>query len=380
MMEEEELRKNFGHWQQAEERLRKAQDEYFKQYATLSSCQTKVLEQAERSRGEANWSSPAKWECTQQPHIGDFEGPISHSTPSVSVDQSMDTPDEVPSLQFVPESSPSEEPVCLVHPVDPPYKHDTPAPHSSEQSITHGNSPNRTALGNITAYPLQTFILDNSRENDDRSTTIDQTSSPLPKQPKPKSKAGWPRKNTLKANKRSNEKKIRQCLPAELPNVQPPSFVTKHVASPLITFGEVTEKNYWIITYKLEPGAAAFYILHCPNSKCLSPVFSKHPFRKHRAVDHLAQCGVAFKDEDDILCRYARPVISGTKGARITRYALARHNRTLLSQSEEDLSGENIEIYEYRHPSTYDARKHSAYELRDERSKNVNFVHVWFVL
>lgn len=99
--------------------------------------------------------------------------------------------------------------------------------------------------------------------------------------------------------------------------------------------------NYWIFDYPFMEGRFLF-ILRCPATKCQHPVFSLHPLKQDRAVKHLKACGQRFDDEEDIVKRYARQVISGRKGRIVTQTWVRKHNLKLLGANEKHLEGESL--------------------------------------
>ncbi|KAK8098967.1 uncharacterized protein PG998_012208 [Apiospora kogelbergensis] len=59
----------------------------------------------------------------------------------------------------------------------------------------------------------------------------------------------------------------------------------------------VTKDHYWVFDYT---DHTALYTLRCPSVTCNNPVFSKHPLRQERAERHFENCGVEFKNTDDL--------------------------------------------------------------------------------
>jgi hypothetical protein len=68
---------------------------------------------------------------------------------------------------------------------------------------------------------------------------------------------------------------------------------------------DVKGRKAWIFEYDPAGYPGAMYILRCPSTSCESPVFRCHPMRHKRAEKHFRNCKVRFRDEEDIVLRFA---------------------------------------------------------------------------
>ncbi|KAH9896362.1 hypothetical protein F4778DRAFT_783635 [Xylariomycetidae sp. FL2044] len=75
---------------------------------------------------------------------------------------------------------------------------------------------------------------------------------------------------------------------------------------------------------------------------CANPVFSKHPLYRDRAKTHFEECGMPYKDERDMVRRYARLVLPDRKGRSVNLLWAQKINRRLLASDEAHLESENL--------------------------------------
>ncbi|KAI0548160.1 hypothetical protein F4679DRAFT_585725 [Xylaria curta] len=115
----------------------------------------------------------------------------------------------------------------------------------------------------------------------------------------------------------------------------------KFTEKPNIDFADVQNENLWVFECKVFAGNRQnwYYLtMRCP-ADCKCPVFSKNPMYEDRAANHLKQCDMVFKDEYDMLRKYARIVVSKHE---VTRDDAKKHNSTLLAANEVELEKENL--------------------------------------
>ncbi|KAI0183888.1 hypothetical protein EV127DRAFT_413745 [Xylaria flabelliformis] len=116
----------------------------------------------------------------------------------------------------------------------------------------------------------------------------------------------------------------------------------KFTTKPNIDFAEVERRNLWVFECRIWFTIRyqwCYLTMKCPVHP-VCPVFSKNPMRGNRAVNHLRKYGVAFDDEYDMLCKYARIVIS--KRRVISRDDLREYNSSLLMANEARFEEENL--------------------------------------
>lgn len=87
---------------------------------------------------------------------------------------------------------------------------------------------------------------------------------------------------------------------------------------PSMGMEKVVRGHYWIFEYRIAT-QVALYVMRCPSPSCQSPVFSRHPLKRGRAAVHLKACGQYFKNEEDMVRRYAQ--------LGLTHYAYLRVHR-----------------------------------------------------
>lgn len=63
--------------------------------------------------------------------------------------------------------------------------------------------------------------------------------------------------------------------------------------------------NYWVFDYTFKQQQYLF-IMRCPSPNCQNAIFTHHPLKRNRAADHFRACGMHFRNERDMVQRYAR--------------------------------------------------------------------------
>jgi hypothetical protein len=119
---------------------------------------------------------------------------------------------------------------------------------------------------------------------------LDGEATPTPQPSKP-----------LQAPPMTNSRALR---PLPSPTPAAPSKAAFTTKQPPIKTSMVSRSKCWIFEYGSGPDCA-LYVMRCPSKSCGHPVFSKHPLRGDRATSHFAACGQPFKNERDIVRRYA---------------------------------------------------------------------------
>ncbi|KAM7196889.1 hypothetical protein V8F20_006856 [Naviculisporaceae sp. PSN 640] len=113
-----------------------------------------------------------------------------------------------------------------------------------------------------------------------------------------------------------------------------------------LTMDEVEAGGYWVFENGATRRTTKLFVLRCPYAHCKNPVFSKHPFKKNRAVEHLRNCTEFQLDnatDDKLVECFGYLVRSDQTGEPVTREWARRHNATLIpkTRSGEDLRAEN---------------------------------------
>ncbi|KAJ9148412.1 hypothetical protein NKR23_g5234 [Pleurostoma richardsiae] len=124
-------------------------------------------------------------------------------------------------------------------------------------------------------------------------------------------------------------------------SLRPPTARRQPTLQPPIKITELRKLPYWVFEYRFSRGLS-LCTLRCPSPTCSAPVFSKHPLKRSRAASHLKSCGVPFRNERDIIRKYARVVVTGRHDREVTLSWARKHNATLLASNERGLEQENL--------------------------------------
>ncbi|WYZ44949.1 hypothetical protein EsH8_VIII_000265 [Colletotrichum jinshuiense] len=104
---------------------------------------------------------------------------------------------------------------------------------------------------------------------------------------------------------------------------------------------KVRKQNLWVFPYEIDHQLALF-VLRCPEN-CGSSTFSRHPLKQTRAVKHFKRCQVNFKDEQDMVKRYAQQVVKDRPKRPVTLRWAIWHNNTLFAEREKHLRITSLE-------------------------------------
>ncbi|KAM7198309.1 hypothetical protein V8F33_005100 [Rhypophila sp. PSN 637] len=97
-----------------------------------------------------------------------------------------------------------------------------------------------------------------------------------------------------------------------------------------ITTDEVEKRGYWVFEHGSTKRRVRLFTLRCPSQTCRHRVFSRHPFHQHRAARHFRECGISYNSKDDLIRRFAQPVVPSTPSVPVTRLWAKQHNDTLI--------------------------------------------------
>ncbi|KAK4211003.1 hypothetical protein QBC37DRAFT_447195 [Rhypophila decipiens] len=107
-----------------------------------------------------------------------------------------------------------------------------------------------------------------------------------------------------------------------------------------ITTDEVKKRGYWVFEHGSTKRRVRLFTLRCPSQTCRHRVFSRHPFYQHRAARHFRECGITYNSKDDLIRRFAQPVVPSDLSVPVTRLWAKQHNDTLIG-SDRSLVKEN---------------------------------------
>ncbi|KAM7217082.1 hypothetical protein V8F06_007481 [Rhypophila decipiens] len=100
-----------------------------------------------------------------------------------------------------------------------------------------------------------------------------------------------------------------------------------------ITTDEVEKRGYWVFEHGSTKRRVRLFTLRCPSQTCRHRVFSRHPFYQHRAARHFRECGITYNSKDDLIRRFAQPVVPSDPSVPVTRLWAKQHNDTLIGNA-----------------------------------------------